>query len=130
MSDDTFGAYWFVLKATGTPVDAVLAAVAQAGKREHSTEYWEMSDGETPSCVDDIQSAAAHVVDDLTTLETAKSLAEEGEERMAGKVVGLETEVEGLRLRHHVLSILERDPELHCAVAAATNLAAREANND
>ena len=60
MQREQFSAYYYSFMATGEPgVDAVLRAVAKAGKAYHHTERWDDDyDEDGPTQVDLIQSAA------------------------------------------------------------------------
>ena len=54
-----FDAYYYSFGPTGVPeVDAILSAVAWAGKMYHDTDAWEDEDGGEPSEADRIQTAA------------------------------------------------------------------------
>ena len=60
MTDRYLSAYYFSFEATGCdPVDAILEAVARAGKGYHNTSEWTEPDFDGgPSYVDKIQAAA------------------------------------------------------------------------
>ena len=58
---ETFSAYYYGFLATGVlEIDAILKAVAHAGKAYHHTEEWSDTDEGEPSEADKIQKAADH----------------------------------------------------------------------
>lgn len=74
MQKQTYYAYWFSLEATGNPhIDAILEAIARAGKASHHTEGWndDFWGGDEPTHVEKIQAAAD---------AAAKAWAAEGEQ--------------------------------------------------
>lgn len=65
---ETFEAYYFSLDATGDPkIDAILKAVARAGKGAHNTEDWNSSDLVRP-IQEAANAAASGGVGELTAL--------------------------------------------------------------
>lgn len=75
--DRRLNAYYFSFDSTGSPIiDAILSAVAIAGKSHHSTNAWTEDDewsrwGEGRSLVDVIQAAANEAANKLTAAEAA-----------------------------------------------------------
>lgn len=54
-----YSAYYYGFESTGNSgIDAILKAVAAAGEGHHHTENWADTNGDNPSYVDNIQSAA------------------------------------------------------------------------
>lgn len=72
--DRRMDAYYYSFDPTGVPeIDAILSAVAHAGKGSHGTEGWTDSDqysrwGEGRSCIDVIQAAAYAARDHLAAV--------------------------------------------------------------
>jgi len=56
---ETYSAYWYSLDSTGVEaIDAILKAVASAGRSYHNTEDWTEIDDNGKSEIDYIQEAA------------------------------------------------------------------------
>lgn len=69
--------YYYSFKSTGvSAVDAVLCAVAQAGKSYHHTEGWSDDDYGSGSCADHIQAAADKLAAELTATRNRLEAAE------------------------------------------------------
>lgn len=82
--DRRLNAYYFGFESTGSPaIDAILSAVAYAGKGYHNTESWgdESRWGEGRSYVDVIQAAANEAANRVDAAESALARVRELHER-------------------------------------------------
>ncbi len=72
MTDRNMRAYFYGFHYThADEIDAILEAVARAGKGHHHTEYWDDHDGDEPSYIDRIQTAANEAAAEIERLRAA-----------------------------------------------------------
>lgn len=78
MAGRNMRAYYFGFTPTGCdPVDAILEAVARAGKAYHHTDQWGASNGGEPSYAEQIQRAAEHAAKEFSFAAAAYHGAKE-----------------------------------------------------